>query len=128
MLTPARLSLAFTLTSLFATGCGEAGAQDVVELTPPCASTENGIWESNPWISDADGCSFLPYNGSTSYRVAHGLGRVPRSVEVYVAFTEDGAACAMAPGDMARILYVDSDAVVIENQTEANLFFRLVLE
>lgn len=112
---------------LLAGGCDEAGAQEVVELNPACASAENGVWESSPWVSESTGCGFLPYDGNTAYRVPHTLGRVPRNVQVYVAFTQDGAACAIAPGDMARILYVDVDAVVVENQTEANLFFRVVL-
>ncbi len=118
------------LISIFApalSGCSNAGAQAVIDVAPPCATVEADVWESNPWTSDVPECGYLSYEGRTTYRIQHDLGRVPRSVDLYVSFAADGASVAPPAGDMSRIVGVTDTFVEIRNQTNEDFFLRVVL-
>ena len=115
--------------------CEGASAQDPVEVTLdmlPCASEALSIseaWESAPWPPGTlDACAWMPFDGDTSYRVSHGLGRVPRVVLVYISFDSDGRASNVAPGDATRIISVDDSVVEIRNAQEQDFFAKVVLQ
>ena len=93
------------------------------ELANASISPE-GVWESAPWA--APGSSWLPYPGQATIEVEHGLGRVPRSVEVYISFAEDGSESAMAAGDLSRLITVNDTTLAVRNDTNAQLFARIV--
>lgn len=112
-------------------GCGEAGAQAVVEVgleELPCASGDTGGWESTPWPDGRGTCPWLHYEGRTTYRIAHERGAIPRSVNVYLSFDEDGNASAASAGDMVRVVAVTSTHVELRNATNQRFFLRVVLD
>ena len=112
-------------------GCGEAGAQAVVEVgldELTCASGDASGWESAPWPDGSGACPWLRYEGRTTYRIAHERGSVPRSVNVYLSFEEAGTASAASAGDMARIVSVTSTHVELRNATNQRFFLRVVLD
>ena len=114
-------------SALCAQGCGEALAQEEVEVVAPCASTEDGVWESSPWRGESETCFYLPFSSRTTYRFLHDLGRQPRSVDLYVSFDDAAASVAPPAGDMSRILEVTDEVVVVQNQTNEDFFVRVVL-
>jgi hypothetical protein len=112
-------------------GCGEAGAQAVEEIgldALPCASGDADAWESTPWPDGSGACTWLRYEGRTTYRIAHELGAIPRSVQVYLSFEETGVAAAASAGDMARIVAVTATHVELRNATNQRFFVRVVLD
>ncbi len=106
--------------------CADAQAQDPISVDPACGSVAEGAWESAPFFPEA-GCEWFEFRHDTSYRVAHTLARVPRSYEVYVAFAADGRASAPAAGDMAVLVDLDDEDIVLRNRTGEDFFVRLVL-
>lgn len=98
---------------------------DAPELANASESPE-GVWESAPWSSPTS--VWLPYPAQITLEVEHGLGRVPRHVEVYISFEEDGRNAGVASGDLARIVAVDETTVTVRNGTNAQLFARIVLQ
>ncbi|MCB9603831.1 MAG: hypothetical protein H6722_18195 [Sandaracinus sp.] len=124
-------TLALLATLVLPSACGEAGAQAVVEVEAadfPCASGDVDAWESAPWPDGSDACTWLRYEGRTTYRIAHELGQVPRSVQVYLSFDENGAASAASAGDMARIVAVTDTHVELRNATNQRFFLRVVVD
>lgn len=107
-------------------GCGDAEAQDPVVVSTPCAEAAEGAWQTSPF-SPSTGCEWFEYRGDTSYRIEHGLGRAPVSLETYVAFAEDGRGSAVASGDIAVIVEVGETSVVLRNRTRETFFARVVL-
>jgi hypothetical protein len=77
-----------------------------------------------PWT----GMSWIPFGPRLQVRVAHGLGRVPRLVHVFLAFDELGSDPASAAGDLARVIAVDETSVTIWNDTNGTFFARIVLQ
>ncbi|MEM6957698.1 MAG: hypothetical protein AAF645_18535 [Myxococcota bacterium] len=112
---------------VFTGACASAGAQETVEVTPACSSVEGDVWESNPWSSADPACGYQAYEGNTTYRFFHDLGREPRSVDLYVSFSADGGSVAPPAGDMARIQGVTDQFVEIRNTVGADFFLRIVL-
>ena len=98
---------------------------DAPELANASESAD-GVWESAPWSGPES--SWLPYPAQVTIEVEHGLGRVPRLVDVYVSFAEDGQNAGLASGDLARISAVDDMTVTVRNGTNAQLFARIVLQ
>lgn len=111
---------------LLLVACNAAGAQAPVDVEPPCDSVEDGVWESNPWTSADPDCGYLEYAGETTYRIAHSLGRVPRSVDLYLSFSAAGDSVAPPAGDMTRIQEVSDTHIEVRNQTDAEFFLRVV--
>lgn len=98
---------------------------DAPELANASLSPE-GIWESAPF--SGPGVTWLPYPGQVTLEIEHGLGRLPRRVETYISFSDDGREASLASGDLARIVAVDETTVSVRNGTNAQLFARIVLE
>jgi len=122
---------ALGLVAMLAAGCGEAGAQAVVEVgldELPCASGGADGWESTSWPDGSGACPWLRYEGRTTYRIAHERGSIPRSVNVYLSFDEAGTASAASAGDMARIVSVTDTHVELRNATNQRFFLRVVLD
>ncbi len=125
----ALLGLGFLLAALLA-GCGLPTGDlivypaDAPELAQASVSAE-GVWESAPW--SAPDALWLPYPPQATVQVEHGLGRVPRSVDVYLSFDPMGSEPAPAAGDLARVIAVDETTVSVRNDTNARLFARIVL-
>ena len=117
--------LALTLLSACGLPTGDVFVYpaDAPELSDASVDAE-GVWESAPW--PAPGIAWLPYPGRATVEVEHGLGRVPRLVEVYISFAEDGSESALAAGDLARVISVDASTLAIRNDTNAQLFVRIV--
>ena len=95
------------------------------ELSGASLSPE-GLWESMPW-SDPEH-PWLRYPGRTTVQLEHGMGRVPRSVAVYLAFDSVGTEPGLASGDLARVSDVNENTVTIRNDTSASFFIRVVLQ
>lgn len=120
---------------LLLAACGEAGAQDPVSVALedlPCASgpaAPGEAWESAEWPPfEAAGCQWLRFDGRETYRIAHELGRRPRSVALYLSFDETGRSSAPSAGDATRIIEVDEAAVTIRNGTHQDFFLKVVLQ
>lgn len=121
---------------LLAQACGDdASAMDPIDVTLdmlPCASATPSTgepWESAPWPPAAtDACNWFPYDGDTSYRFEHGLGRSPRTILVYVSFDADGRRSNVAPGDATRIISADASIVELRNGTNQDFYAKVVLE
>lgn len=111
---------------LLLVACNAAGAQAPIDVDPVCASVEDGVWESNPWRSDDVTCGYLDYADESTYRIAHTLGRVPRSVDLYISFSAAGDSVAPPAGDMARIQEVSDTHIEVRNRTDAEFFLRVV--
>lgn len=128
--------LSFAVIAVIGAACGDdASAMDPIEVSLdmlPCASATPAAgepWESAPWPPSAvDACTWFPFDGDTSYRFEHGLGRTPRSVLVYVSFDADGRRSNIAPGDATRIISVDADVVELRNGTNQDFYAKVVLE
>jgi hypothetical protein len=97
----------------------------------PGASRDDasGTWESSPWSGP-----HFSYARYTTYRVCHGLGRVPASVEVWAAFAPSGGSVAKQIGSAAVVIPscgndagVTDRSVLIRNGGGQDFFVRVVL-
>ena len=96
-------------------------------MTSACADFEaDTFYESAGWPPDTR-CEWIPFDGRTTVRLAHDLGRAPRSVAIYLSFYPDGRSSAPAAGDLARILAADGASVELKNQTSEDFFLKVVL-
>ena len=130
----ARITIVSVL-ALLAQACSDASAQDPIEITAdllPCASDPPAVgepWESAPWPPGSTGaCEWFAFDGRRSYRVTHPLGRIPRTIIVYLSFDSDGRSSTIAPGDPTRIVSADENVVEIRNGTDQDFFAKVVLE
>lgn len=96
---------------------------DAPELANASVSAE-GVWESVPW--SAPDAPWLPYPPQATVQVEHGLGRVPRDVDVWLSFDAMGSEPAEAAGDLARLISIDESTLSVRNDTNARLFVRIV--
>ena len=118
---------------LAASGCADASAQSVVEVhtadlaCADAAPDADGSWQSAPLPPLASGCTWLRFDGTTSYVIDHPLGRAPREVAVYLSFDESGAPASLAAGDEALIQAVDDTTLTLRNATHQRFFARVLL-
>ncbi|MCA9602037.1 MAG: hypothetical protein KC417_08440 [Myxococcales bacterium] len=82
------------------------------------------LWQSSDWRGD----DWVEYPGRATVRFPHGLGRVPTSVLVYIAFHASGEGGALSAGDLSRVVDVTADYVELQNDTNATYFCRIVVE
>jgi hypothetical protein len=99
-------------------------AADAPELAMASIDPVSGTWESVPWT----GADWLPYGPRAQLQVTHGLGRLPRTVQVYLAFDELGSDPASAAGDLARVIEVTDTTVTVWNDTNGVYFARIVVQ
>lgn len=110
-------------------GCRTADAQERItlslsELPASAGLGSNGTWQSVAWRGD----DWHRFPGRAELELAHGLGEEPQLVMVYLSFAPDGDPSALAAGDLAQIISVDSIAVTLLNQTNQDYFLRVVIE
>lgn len=116
------------------TGCtAEAAELREVPSDDPLlseATTDDlGAWTSAPTTRAA----WIPYVGRGSVQVAHGLGRVPTSVEAYLSGDSDDSdaerprSSFLGAGNIVTITDVDADTVTLKNNTPGDFYLRLVV-
>ncbi len=117
--------------------------------TPPeqnaCANivavTNAGMRDaSGRWVVgglNGDRVRFAPF---TTYRIPHGLGRVPTDVQCYLSFSVDGAlaqqigsACLLIPrcaggaADGGDVVWTDSE-VIVRNSGSQDFWARFIIQ
>jgi hypothetical protein len=126
---------ALLLASLAATalGCGRPAPGGVViftasapELAMASIDPETGSWESAPWTPGTTG--WIPYPPRGQIQLEHGLGRIPRTVLVYLSFDRTGAMPGLAAGDLARVVDADESTITLWNDTNGSFFARVVVQ
>ena len=113
-------------------GCGRS-SERVATTTHvrnfPCQSvSEVGVWESAPpqeWAVEK--CRWLPYNANGTFTLWHPLGRSPSMLLGYVASSARGDDTTLAAGEVFLIESFDEEQVTIRNDSDQDLFLRLVL-
>ena len=129
-LVPLLASLSVTLfAALGAPGCADAGAQTTtpVEATDlPCADYDPTLdeWASAGWFGDT--CDWTRFPANTTLDVAHPLGRIPKTVLIYIAFSEDGASATLASGNAGLIQGATDQRLLVRNDTNQRFYVRLV--
>ena len=105
-------------------GCSDGPTIDLrtADLPPSAGVDDRDQWQSSAWDQD-----WLEYPGNTTLRVEHGLGRIPRTVLVYMSFSPDGHGAGLAAGDAARVSSVDEQHVAVQNATEEDFFVRITI-
>jgi len=127
------LSLTLALLCAGAPGCADAAAQDVVSVhaadlaCADAAPEADGSWQTASLPPLATGCTWLRFDGTTTYVIDHPLGRTPRDVEIFLSFDESGAPASLAAGDEALILAAEADTVTLRNATHQAFFARVIL-
>ncbi len=94
------------------------------ELAMASIDPESGSWESAPWSPGEMG--WIPYPPRGQIQLEHGLGRVPRTVLVYLSFERTGTSPGLAAGDLARLVDADETTVTVWNATNGTYFARVV--
>ncbi len=117
------------LSPMTLAGCGEAEAQmpeqvDAADL--PCADFDPTLdeWETAGWFGDT--CEWIEFSPTTSYAIEHPLGRVPKSVLIYISFTANGASATLASGDSGLIVGATAERITVRNNTQQRFYMRVV--
>lgn len=123
------LALAALLPAVACAGCGDASAQTPVRVDAadlPCADFDPTLdeWETAGWFGDT--CEWIPFTARTTFEIAHPLGRVPKAVLIYIAFSADGASATLASGDAGLIVGATTETVSVRNNTDQRFFLRIV--
>ena len=125
--------LATCALGLGASGCADASAQSVVEVQAAdlaCADSApeaDGSWQTAPLPPLAAGCTWLRFEGTTTYVVDHPLGHAPRDVEIFLSFDESDAPASMAAGNEALIQAVDDATLTLRNASHQTYFARVIV-
>ena len=114
---------------LAASGCSDASAQTPVRVLAadlPCADFDPTLdaWESAGWFGGT--CDWVTFSPRTTLEIDHPLGRIPKSVLLYIAFSADGMSATVASGDPGLILGATSETVTVRNNTDQRFFLRVV--
>ena len=124
-----RLVLAVFL-GVAALACGDASGRDAMEVPLselPCQSlSDEGIWESVSFPPSS--CDWFDYQAQTTYEFFHPLGRVPRIVIGYIAFSADGTGASEAVGDTFLVQDASETTVTVTSAQNQDFFLRLVLQ
>jgi hypothetical protein len=110
-------------------GCGVQNCDTSPQENPPATYTggtvADQVYMSSPWSGP-----LLFFPGGMQYTLNHHLGEVPAWIQLYVAFSEDGAGgggtIAEAAGNEAQIESVDSTAIHIANLSCAEYYLLVV--
>lgn len=87
--------------------------------------SEQGTWESNPWIG-TDAAPWLDFPGGVTLRIEHSLGYAPPAVLVYLSFRTDGAGAGLGAGNLGLVMSVDSQFIQVKNGTRSDMYARVV--
>lgn len=123
-------SLVLSLALL--SGCGALdncpdGQAEPILITDRPGDPEEKTWESTGWSGPLDA-----FPAKTALAFEHGLGFTPLHVEPYLSFSHDGThgadggSVALSAGNQSLIDCVDSNVIVIRNDTcEKNFYIRV---
>ncbi|MRG95284.1 hypothetical protein [Polyangium spumosum] len=106
---------------------GSSGCNTINALGPNCdrsaenntpvryveGTVENGVYMSTPWKGE-----LLWFPAGMRYELEHGLGEVPRFVDIWLSFNKCGtkdSTVAPASGNQAELRTVDANKLVIVN-------------
>jgi hypothetical protein len=134
MINPPRLRFLIALAALVTTcgcsaldNCPDAQADITADNSHATIDTENLIYDSAPW----DG-PLQAFPAKTQVIFKHGLGIVPGGIEPQLSFSANGTngpaggSVTPAAGNETAIECVDSDVIVIKNDTcERSFFIRV---
>ncbi len=136
---PARpISLPVVLGLLLAaglhTGCGvsrcERKGQPAQTYSDGTVSADGTLYESTAWNG-----TFLDFPPGRTYNFEHGLGEVPTSYNVYLAFHpeplpdgEKGAGVSESAGNQAVVEIINDEIIQVRNDTCADFFVRVVAQ
>lgn len=107
--------------------CAASGCNTINSIGPSCdrsaktnvpvtyteGTIENGVYMSSPWAGE-----LLWFPSGQRYEIVHGLGEVPRFVQVWLSFDRCGtksSTVALAAGNQAEMRSVDNDKLVLVN-------------
>lgn len=109
--------------------------------TDACASISSvprsaGHMEGDAWVFGSwRGGDLVRFPAFTTLRIEHGLGRLPRNVLVYAAFSQSGGVFAQQIGNVAEVLGscnnvsgVTEDSVLLRNAGGEDFWVRIVVE
>lgn len=125
------MKAALFIAAVLALGACGSDTDEVVDVALgdlACEMTNAGSWESAPLPPASETCSWLRFEGKTSYEIEHGLGAAPVLLFGYIAFDPSGVGASLAVGDTLVVLAADDTSVLIRNRTNQDFFLRLVLE
>ncbi len=87
------------------------------ENNPPVRYTEgtveNGVYMSSPWTGE-----LLWFPAGMRYELGHGLGEVPRFVDLWLSFDKCGtktSTVAAASGNQAELRVIDEEKLILVN-------------
>ncbi len=113
------LALAGGLTLLSGCGCGKENDRTVVFA--------DGLVVGNEYQSSAVEGPWLHFPGGRRYHLIHFLGAAPTRYEAYLAFEEyDPSEFTIGTGNSARFREVNDEYLVVENDTCAGFYLRVV--
>ncbi len=130
-LSVAALSLLAALSSL-ASACQDAGCDTSPDANPPAdfaAGTTYSTPSGKVYETSAPNGEHIHFTGGAQVRVHHGLGGRPVSIQLWVSFAETGTGAgneAMPAGNMAEILCVTSDFILVRNNGCGDYWLRVV--
>lgn len=93
------------------------------ELPATAGVQADGSWQSVGWAPDP----WQRYHGGQTLVLEHGLGYTPAVLLVYLSFSDDGSGAALGTGNLVRVLAVTEDRVEVRNDTNSDLYARVVL-
>ncbi|MCC6648768.1 MAG: hypothetical protein IT374_24785 [Polyangiaceae bacterium] len=129
----ALVSAATAATSLFgAAACNEMGCDTSPDSNPPAdfrggevVTTSGGpVYRT----STAEG-EHLNFAAGAQFRVHHQLGGVPQTVQLWVSFSAHGTTDgneAQPAGNMAEVLCVNEDFILLRNDSCGEYWLRVV--
>ena len=108
--------------------CPDASST-AIEVPVPEGDAEAGpadgtpsVYESSSWKGDR-----MAFPAKTCMRFKHGLGTTPEIVNTYVSFERRGSDVTENAGNQGRFKCVDSQEIVIKNDTcEEDFYIRVV--
>ncbi len=113
------VALAVGLAGLTGCGCGKESGRTVLY-------TDGVVIDGEYRSSPVEG-PWLHFPGGRRYQLAHHLGTEPTRYEAYLAFEErNPSEFTIGSGNSARFRAVDDQYLVIENDTCAGFYLRVV--
>lgn len=108
-------------------GCAHdcrASQVDAVDYSEGTVDPSGTVYETTPWQSN-----WLHFPAGRRYKLLHGLGRQPHSVNTYLSFAESplttGNNASESAGNQAVIEAVTDEAVTVRNDSCAEFWLRV---
>lgn len=107
-----------------ACGCSALGGCDTTSgdaLEYRGGTVEDGFYMTSSWSGP-----LVAFPGGRRYDLVHGLGCRPRDIDIWVSFSEQGAApdsnIAQSAGNMAIVETIDDQIIRIKNDTCSDMY------